>query len=252
MKSLLTPATRKMLVILGIAMLTALPVFAQQSEWKVDAEHSTAAIFLGSNSDLQNVGIARLAGNAEFNSAEPAKSALNISAQLPEGQAMTFKSQRIDVRSDGKLQIIGEMTLTRTESDAIYNPGEDYYGPVYGGAMVRTVTRNVTFVVPLMDSAGQKAEITAEATLGIENYPELFAAVRQGAWQPVVQDLACEMPQAGEDYRGADCAGKFIAPAYQLAVINPGEDYRGDESPASSGNLMKVVLRLQLSRQNLA
>jgi len=252
MKNLLTPATRRMFVILGIALLTALPAFAQQSEWKVDGEHSTAAIFLGSNSDLQNVGIARVAGNAEFNSTEPAKSALNISAQLPEGQAMTFKSQRIDLRSDGTLQITGEMTLTRTESDAIYDPGEDYYGPVSGEAMVRSVTRNMTFVMPPMDNAEQKVEITAEATLGVENFPELFAAIRQGAWQPVVQDLACEMPQAGEDYRGADCTGKLIAPAYQMAVINSGEDYRGDESPAPSGNLMKLVLRLQFSRQTLA
>jgi hypothetical protein len=248
MKNLVTLATRKILVIAGIALLSALPVFAEQGKWRVDAEHSTAWIFLGSNSDLQNVGIARVGGNAEFNSAEPAKSALDISAQLPEGQAMTFKSKHVDLRPDGKLEITGEMTLARTESDAVYNPGEDYCGPVYGESVVRTVKREVTFVVPLPDNAGQKAEITAEATLGVENFPELFAAVRQAAWQPIVQDAACQMPQASsEDYRGADCTGTLIAPVYRAAATRIGEDYRGDESPAPSGDLMKLVLRLQLT-----
>jgi hypothetical protein len=246
MKNLLTPATRKMVAILGLATLTAIPVFAEQGKWKVDAEHSTASIFLGSNSDLQNIGVARVSGNADFNSAEPAKSALNISAQLPEGQAMTFKSKRIDVRPDGKLQITGEMTLTRSERDATYNPGEDYSGPVYGEPVVRTVTREVAFVLPPIDNAGQKAEISAEATLGVENYSELFAAVGHAAWQPVVQDEACEIPQAGEDYRGADCSGTLIAAASRTSPTRIGEDYRGDESPAPSGNLMKLVLRLQL------
>jgi len=251
MKNLLTP-TRRMLVILGIAMLTALPVFAQQNKWKVDAEHSTAKIFLGSNSDLQNVGVALVGGKAEYDSADPGESALTIWADLPDGAWMTFKSKRSELQADGTLRVIGEMTLARNESDAIYNPGEDYYGPVYGKTTVRAITREVAFVLPPMNNPGPNMEIIAEATLGVENFPELFAAVRQGAWQPVVQNLACEMPQAGEDYRGADCSGKLIAPAYRLAVINSGEDYRGDESPAPSGNLMKVVLRLELSRQNLA
>ena len=118
MKNLLRPAIRKTLAILGIASLAALPVLAQESKWKVDAERSTASIFLGSNLDLQNVGIARIGGIAEFNSAEPAKSALDISAKLPEGQAMTFESKRVDLRADGKLQITGDMTLARTERDA--------------------------------------------------------------------------------------------------------------------------------------
>jgi hypothetical protein len=251
MKNLPALATRRILVIMGIALLAALPVFAEQGKWKVDAEHSTAAIFLGSDSDLQNVGIARVAGNAEFKSAEPAKSALDLSVKLAEGQAMTFKSKRIDVRPDGKLQITGEMTLARTEYDATYNPGEDYYGPVYGEPVVRAVTHEVTFVVPLADDTRGKAEITAEATLGVENFPELFAVVRGAAWQPVVQDEACEIPQAGEDYRGANCTGTLIEPVYRVSATRIGEDYRGDESPAPSGNLMKLVLRLQLSRQNL-
>jgi hypothetical protein len=249
MKNIVTFAARKILVIAGIAILTAFPVLAQQDKWKVDAQHSTASIFLGRNSDLQKVGIARVGGNAEFNSAEPGKSALDISAALREGQAITFKSKRVDLRADGKLQITGDLTLAQTERAATYNPSEDYRGPVYGESVVRTVTRTVMFAMPLVDNGAPKAEITAEVILGFENFPELLVAARQAAWQPVIQDEACEMPQAGEDYRGVDCTGTLIAPAYQVAAIRVGEDYRGDESPAPSGNLMKLVFQLQLSRQ---
>jgi hypothetical protein len=251
MKSLVTLPIRKMLVILGVASLTALPVFAQQGKRKIDTEHSTASIFLGNSSDLQNVGITRVGGNAEFNSAEPAKSALDISAELPQGRLMAFKSKRIDLRPDGKLQITGEMTLAGTERGATYTAAEDYSGPVYGEPVVRTITREVAFVVPLADSAGRTGEITAEAILGVENFPELFAAVRQASWQPVVQDEACEVSQTGEDYRGAICTGTVMAPVSRVTAIRIGEDYRGLESTMPSGNLMKIVLRLGLSRVDL-
>ena len=252
MKNLLALGSRKMLVTLGIASLTAIPVLAQQSQWRVDAAHSTASIFLGSNSDLQNVGVVVVRGHAEYDSADPTESALAIRADLPEGQWMNFKSKRSELHADGTLHVIGEMTLYRTESNATYNPGEDYRGPVYGKAEVSKVAREVEFVLPPMDNPGPEMKITAEAALGLENFPELFAAVRQAAWRPVVQNEVCEMPQAGEDYRGPNCTGTTIAPVYRATAIrSAGEDYRGDESPAPSGNVMKIVLRLQLSRENL-
>ena len=251
MKNSVTFATGKILAILGIASLTVLPVFAEPARWKANVEKSTAWIFLGSNSDLQNVGVARVGGTAEFNSEEPTKSALNVSARLPDGQDLSFKSKRIDLRADGKLQVVGEMTLTRVERDAWYAPGEDYRGPVYGEPRVRAVTREVVFVLPAVESSGEKAEITAEATLALENFPELFAAARQTSWQPLVQNENCEMPKAGEDYRGAICTGRLIEPAYQTAAIRIGEDYRGDEWSAPSGDLMKLILRLDLTREKL-
>jgi len=44
----------------------------------------------------------------------------------------------------------------------------------------------------------------------------------------------------------------LIAPEQRVAAMRIGEDYRGDESPAPSGNLMKLVLQLQLNRQKSA
>jgi hypothetical protein len=246
MRNLVTPGARKIVIILGIAILMTLPVAAQANRWNVDSEHSTASIFLGSKSDLQNTGIVRVEGDAAYDSADPAESALAISTELPGGALMTFKSKRGELQADGTLRVVGEMTLSQTERDANYNPGEDYYGPIYGKASVRKVTREVAFVLPPMNNPGHEMEVTAEAKLGIENFPELFAALRQAAWQPVVQDKTCDVRQAGEDYRGAECSGSLIAPAYRATVLNLGEDYRGDESPVPSGNLLKIVLRLQL------
>jgi polyisoprenoid-binding protein YceI len=251
MKNSFVLAMSKTLLILGIVSLPVLPILAQGGTWKVDAEHSTAAIFIGSNLDLQNVGIARIGGMADFDSSAPAKSDLDISADLPEGQAITFKSKRIELRADGKLQITGDLTLAQTKFDATLNPGEDYRGPINGESAVRTVTRSVSFLMPLPASTERAAEIDAEAILGIENFPELLAAVSHAAWQPVIQDEACGMPPAGEDYSGPLCKGKLIVPAVQVASITAGEDYRGNESPAPSGKVMKIVLRLQVNRQDL-
>jgi len=46
MKSILSLTARKLAIILGLASLIATPGFAQQSNWKIDAEHSTAAIYI--------------------------------------------------------------------------------------------------------------------------------------------------------------------------------------------------------------
>ena len=165
MKNSLAVATRGMLVIVGIALLASLPVYAQQDNWKIDAQHSTAWIFLGSNSNLQNVGVVLVRGHAAYDSADPSESAISIRADLPDGASMTFKSKRSELQADGTLHVIGEMTLARVESDPIYTPGEDYYGPVYGKAAVRKVTREVAFVLPPMNNPGPEMEISAVATL---------------------------------------------------------------------------------------
>ncbi len=80
--------------------------------------------------------------------------------------------------------VSGDLTLTRTVREAYPSPGEDYYGPVYGKSTQQTVTRKVTFVLP-MSGRGGNAEITAEAKIFRENFPELFAAVTDVNWLPV-------------------------------------------------------------------
>ncbi|MGB9256452.1 MAG: hypothetical protein WCC25_16560, partial [Candidatus Korobacteraceae bacterium] len=198
MKSLIGLRIRMMLLALGIASLSASSVVAQQS----DAEHSTVQILMGSNSDLQTVGFARVSGVAKINAAEPSESMLDISAHLPEGESLRFKSKRVDLRADGKLEVSGEMRLTRVEHEVNIAPAEDYRGAIVGAAVTHTVAREVRFVIPL--AGVEKGEAIAEADLGLENFPQLFAAVREANLHPVIEDERCVLSQAGEDYRGAD------------------------------------------------
>ena len=249
MKTLFRISIRQMAVMFAIAGLAACPALAQQSLWSVDAGHSTAQIYLGSNSNLQNVGVAPVRGVAAFNVADPADSALEFSAKLPEGQWLSFRSERVEVDFDGKLHVTGQMTLSRIERSVQLDPREDYSGPIYGEPVIYQVRREVSFVLPMADAAEQDATITAEADLGIENFPEMFAAVRQANWQPVIEDERCEIAQVGDDYRGAICSGKMLVPVLNIAAVSVGEDYRGFDVMQPSGKEVKLVLQLNLNRQ---
>jgi hypothetical protein len=147
---------------------------------------------------------------------------------------------------DGNLEVSGDLTLSRVVRQVLLNPRDDYSGPVYGEPTMQTVTHEVTFTFPLNNQAKQ-SEITGEARMFGENFPELFAALSETNWHPVVQDKACELPPAGEDYAGAVCTGKVVETNRSAAVTNIGEDYHGYESAAPEGNLMTIVLNLRLT-----
>jgi hypothetical protein len=182
----------------------------------------------------------------ELDATQPTNSALDLSIDQAGGKLITFKSQRATINRGGKLEVNGDLTLRRVVREVYLNAGEDYHGPVYGEPAIETVTREVAFVLPIEDR-GEKAEITAEAIIFRENFPELFAAVNDVNWQPVVQDKACEMPRAGEDYAGAVCAGTAVEPDRSAAYATIGEDYHGFESSAPKGNLVTIVLKLHLT-----
>lgn len=235
MKNLVT-LTQRIVLILAIATVVAVPAVAKEGNWKLDADHSTARILLGANAF--NIGVARVSGNVELDAAKPTNSVLDLSIDPAGGKLITFKSRHATVSRDGKLVVSGDLTLSRVVREVILNTAEDYYGPLYGEPIMQTVTREVTFVLPMSDR-GEQAETTAEANIFRENFPELFAAVADANWQPVIQDKACEMPLAGEDYAGALCAGTVVEP-------DRGEGYPG----APEGNLVTIVLKLHLIREN--
>lgn len=245
MKNLFGLRIRILLLAMGIASLGASPVVAQQDQWRIDAEHSTAQILLGSNTDLQTVGFARVSGVAKINAAEPAESVLDINAQLPDGQSLSFKSERVELRSDGKLEVSGELRLIRVEHEVNIEPTEAYRGAIEGEAITHAVASEVSFVIPL--AGVEKGDAMAEADLGVENFPQLFAAVRKANWQPVIEDENCVLSQAGEDYRGATCSGKVIDLPSAYSTVTVGEDYRGAEPAMPSGNMMRLVMQLKLT-----
>jgi hypothetical protein len=247
MKRILPVAAQRIALMLALSSFAAVPAIASERNWKLDADHSTARILLGSNA--VNIGVARVGGNVKLDTAEPTNSTLDLSIDPAGGKLISFWSQLATMTPDGKLEVIGDLTLQRLVREVYLNAGEDYYGPVYGELTLQTVTREVTFVLP-MHNRGEKAEITAEARIFRENFPELFAAVNDVNWQPVVLDKACEMPPPSEGYAGAACTGTVVAPDRGAAFAQVGEDYHGFESAAPKGNLVTIVLKLHLTREN--
>jgi len=246
MKSIVAPNAQRIVLILAIAILAAVPAIAKEGSWKLDADHSTARILLGTNAF--NIGVARVSGNVELNAAEPTNSVLDLSIDPSGSKLITFKSRRATIGRDGRLEVSGDLTVSRTVREINLNPAEDYYGAALGQPTTQTVTREVTFVLP-MSGGGNPAEVTAEANIFRESFPELFAAVTEANWQPVIQDETCEMPQAGENYAGAVCSGTVVEPDRSAAFANIGEDYHGFESGAPDGSLVRIVLKLRLARE---
>ena len=249
MKSIVAPNIQRIGLILAIATLAAVPAIAKEGSWKLDADHSTARILLGTNAF--NIGLARVGGNVELNAAEPTNSVLDLSIDPAGSKLITFKSRRATIGRDGRLEVTGDLTVSRTVREINLNPGEDYYGATVGQPITQTVTREVTFVLP-MSGGGNQAEVTAVANIFRESFPELFTAVSDANWQPVIQDKACEMPQAGEGYTGAACSGTVVEPDRSTAFANNGEDYHGFESAPPDGSLVRIVLKLHLTRENPA
>jgi hypothetical protein len=201
--------------------------------------------------DSLNVGVAQVNGKIHLVANDPAASLAEFTLSSADTGALqtkiTFKSTRTIVENE-EVEVIGDLTLTFFERSATYNPTEDYAGPVYGERVKHSITRQVAFVFP-RENLGQqnaKAEISATALIGRENYPELLPAIYAVNWPPVVQAEDCQMPTSvGEDYSGPSCRGMLLETANAApGPANVGEDYRGSETAPLAGNQLKIVLNL--------
>ena len=203
------------------------------------------------NSNSFNAGVAQLSGKinlvagaaqADFDLASANNGALQTK--------MSFKSKRVVVEND-HVEIIGDLTLTTLERDADYNPGEDYAGARYSKAAEHNVTREVVFAFPRKELAQKNAKgrISASAMIGRENFPGLIPAIYAAHWAPLIENEQCLMPpNASEDYAGPACTGTLVETANAAYVLaNVSEDYRGQEVKAPAGNMVKIVLNLQMS-----
>jgi polyisoprenoid-binding protein YceI len=212
--------------------------------WTLDSSRSNAQLFQGSKatSDSVNTGVARVTGKVKLDTNDLETSVLDLSiypadeewehALSPEGALpigyipdatdqtlLTFKSSRILRTGNGKLEVIGDLTLTRVERTIDATPSEAYAGPVYGDPVVHTETHKITFLFPSLSAALvsepltpamlQKKgvlEIVGSARVDREEFPELLSAIKETNWPPVVQNKDCHMPASvGEDYSGPVC-----------------------------------------------
>lgn len=255
--------------------LASLPALAADGIWRLDADHSTARLFLGSTTDSEslNVAVARVNGQMNFDAYDPTNSSLDFTiypagggrlgsdGKLANGQfpatpyaAITFKSTRNVVTNEGNLEVTGNLILTQVERSVTATPTEDYSGTIYGDAVVYTATHEVTFVFPAVSKwAGKQTATTivsASTRVGHENFPQLQPAILSTNWPPVVEDENCQAAQnVGEAYAGSSCTGTTIPVVFEAAAdTHVGEAYQGFEVAPPSGSQVTIELELAAIR----
>jgi polyisoprenoid-binding protein YceI len=252
----------------------------------LDPNTSSARFFQGSkaNPDSVNTGVARVTGTVNLDTNAPDDSAFDLSiypADEDWGNALTsdgilptsyvpdttdqtlltFRSTRIMKTGNGKLQVIGELTLTRVKRTVEATPTEAYAGQMYSNPVIYDETREITFLFPglsaalpsgsLITAALQNRgaqEIVGSAHIGHEDFPELLDSIKETNWPSVIQNKDCPMSAIGEAYSGARCTGTLIAATSHdncRAPASVGEDYSGLQCAAATGNQTTIVLDLK-------
>jgi len=210
------------LLLLALAVcFVSIPARAQGGIWQVDPEHSIARLSLGSGSQSAEVGVAHVSGSLVFDPSDPADSAVDLNVKLynrvgPDYSEISFKSKRSAPTSDGKLAVVGDVSILRVERSLTLDPNEAYHGAEYGDPVIHIDTQEVTLVFPgasLPAAQNGAMQLSASTTIGREGFPQLLAAVAPGNWpRLVVQDENCTGPlTVGEDYFGATCTGTPVA-----------------------------------------
>jgi hypothetical protein len=252
-------------LLLALAVgIASIPAHAQNGIWQVNAEHSIARLSLGSSPESSEVGVARVSGNVAFDSSDPADPIVNLNIKPDNSlgadySEISFKSKRSAMTTDGKLAVVGDLSLTRVERSvtAYVGGGEGYYGAEYGAPVVQTDTEEITLVFPaasLNATENGAMQLSATTNISRERFPQLLSALSQGNWPGmVVEDERCATVQSGdgEGYYGAGCTGTPVEIATNS--VNPyaggGEGYYGSE-PAfvPDGSQATIALNLKLTQ----
>ena len=257
--------------------------------WVLDSGRSNARLFQVSraNSESVNTGVGHVTGKVKLDANDLDASVLDLSIYpvdeewehvlssdgvLPTGYVpgatdqtlLTFKSTRILRTGNGKLEIIGDLTLTRVERTVTATPTEAYAGPVYGDPVIHNVTREITFLFPSVSAARLSESLTSavQQTRGVlevvgaarvdrEEFPELLSSIQDTNWPSVVQNEHCQAAYSGggEGYSGPVCTGTLIAATQadncQATYSGGGEGYSGPACTPAAGNQTTIVLNLK-------
>ncbi len=251
-------------LLLALAVgIASIPAHAQNGIWQVDAEHSIARLSLGSSPKSAEVGVARVSGNVVFDASDPADPIVNLNIKPDKSlgadySEISFKSTRSAMTSDGKLAVVGDLSLTRVERSVTMDANEGYYGAEYGAPVVKTDTEEITLVFPAASlPAAQNGAMQLSATTNIsrERFPQLLAALQGSGPSMVVEDEKCTTVQSGggEGYYGATCTGTPVETATN--AVNPysggGEGYYGSE-PAVIPDSSQATIALNLKLTQVA
>ena len=260
----------------------AAPALAQNTNWKLDSDHSAGRISIGSTADPNTIfeaGIARVKGSVRLNAGSPTNSwfdftiypadqgpasinedgSLNAAefSNVARSTAITFRSKEAKLTRDGKLQVTGDLTLTHLERPFLITYSEAYGGAVYGEPEVRSTTREVTFVFDNAPAAAAKAgssrklKLAASADIKTEDFPGFFEAVTNANWPVVLDNKICQEPATiGEEYHGTGCTGTpVVISSRPPASVTVSEDYPGPNfATLRVRDDVKIALTLELNR----
>jgi hypothetical protein len=253
--------------------------------WVLDSNKSNARLFQSSraNSESVNAAVARVTGKVKLDANDldasffdlsiyPADEnwgrILSLAGALPTGYSpnstdqslLTFKSTRILRTGTGRLEVVGDLTLTSAQRTVIAAPAGVHAGPVYRDPVIHKITREVMFLFPSENAAHLARPLTpaVQQTKGVlevvgaahvdhEEEPELLSAVRETSWSPVVLNKGCMPSPAAQEYTRAVCTGTLIAATRVDNCNMPssvGEDYSGPQG-APGDNQTTIVLDLK-------
>jgi polyisoprenoid-binding protein YceI len=263
------------------AAVTAAPSFAQQNSFTLNADRSIASVTIGNSSDENSrfqMGVARVTGNAILDAKNPTNSSFNFTifpseresspvnadgtwakGQLPNAATytiLTFKSKQARLLDHDRLKLTGDLTVTHFDRPITLEYSEDYDGPKYGLAVVRSATRKASFVVQLPSSAsadGQdptEAIVMASSVISGEDFPGFVNTVLNTNWPVVIENEELETPATvGEDYSGASVSGNYIAKEASLPMSQfIGEGYPStDAFTGPAPNQVIIQARLVLN-----
>jgi len=255
--------------------------------WILDSSRSNARLFQGSkaNSEPVDTRVARVTGKVKLDANDLDTSFFNLGIYpadgnwghvlSPEGALPTgyvpdatdqtlliFKSTRIRRTGSGKLEVVGDLTLTRVVRIITTAPTEAYAGRGYGDPVNHNETREITFLFPSVSTprlseslapAEQQTkgvlQVMGAARVDREEFPELLSALKETNWPPVVQNRDCHLPSpVGEDDSGAVCTGTLIAATDDdncHMSASPGEEYSSPPCAPATGNQTTIVLDLK-------
>jgi polyisoprenoid-binding protein YceI len=255
--------------------------------WILDDSTSNARLFQGAraNSELVSSGVGRVTGKVKLDTNDLDASFFDLSIYpadedwghvlSPEGTLptsyvpdatdqtlLTFKSTRILRIGNGRLEVVGDLTLTHVDRDVTASPTEAYTGAVYGDPVIHNGTREITFVFPsvsaehllgpLTPAMLQKRgvlEIVGSARVDHGEFPELLSAIKETNWPAVVQNKDCHMTsKVGKNYSGTPCTGTMDAATRDNncdVLASAREDYSSLQCTPGTGNQTTIVLDLK-------
>ena len=258
LSSLGTNVVGPLITLLAFATATvSMPAYAQDI-WQIDPRSSVATLSVGAEAKTLQIGLARVWGWVEFESSDPSDPIVTFtigagSEVAAEYASMSFTSKSSALTPNGKLTVIGDLSVTRVERSVTMDPNEAYAGPQYGDPVTYTNTRQVSVVFSDPHGVAFQGSVMyfpGTSTVSREDFPQFLDALTLADWPTqLINDEKCKTPSIiGEDYHGADCTGTVIANLSNAVVSTgapSGEGFYGFE-PVISPDRNKATISLDL------